>query len=139
MSARPVSISAIGVFLLAATVIAAVVGVSLLFPGTFLDRIWELNKPAYEAFEALGRISGLLLLLVGVCAAYAGAGLLKGQKRARWIAVALFAVNGLGDVANLLRPTGRLKSTAGVLIAATFLFCLLRPSVTAFFESQGQR
>jgi hypothetical protein len=67
MGRRTVSISVIGVFLLAATLIAALVGTSLLFPGTFLDRIWELNKPAYEAFEALGRISGVVLLLMGLC------------------------------------------------------------------------
>jgi hypothetical protein len=134
MRARPVSISVIGVFLLAATVIAGLVGTSLLFPGTFLDRIWELNKPAYKGFQAVGKISGLLLLLVGLCTGYAGAGLFKGQNRARRLAIALFAVNGLGDVVNFLRPAERLKSAAGALIAATFIFYLLRPNVIAFFE-----
>jgi hypothetical protein len=136
MRARPKSISVVAVFLLAATFIASLVGASLLFPGTFLDRMWEFNRPAYAAFEALGRLSGLVLLLVGASTAFAGAGLLKGQSRARWVAVALFAVNGIGDIVNLLRPADRLKSTAGVLIAATFLFCLLRPGVSAFFEGQ---
>lgn len=136
MRVRPLSISVIASFLLVATLIAAVVGTSLLFPGTFLDRIWELNKKAYAGFQALGRPSGLLLLLVGACTAYAGRGLLKGQNGARWVAIVLFAVNGLGDVVSLLRTAERFKSAAGALIAATFLICLLRPSVSAFFRSQ---
>jgi hypothetical protein len=74
---RPISVSVIAAFLLAATFIAALVGTSLLFPGTFLHRIWELNKPAYAPFNGPGRISGLLLLLLGVCTAYAGQVCLK--------------------------------------------------------------
>lgn len=132
------SITIIASFLLAATFIAALVGTSLLFPGTLLDRIWELNRPAYAAFEALGRVAGLLLLVVGVCTAYAGRGLLKGQNGARWLAIGLFAVNGVGDVMNLLRPGERAKSAAGVLIAATFLFYLLRPRVAAYFQSRRE-
>lgn len=136
MRTRPIAISVIAAFLFAATLVSAIVGTSLLIPGTFLDRIWEVNKPAYAGFEALGRASGLLLLLLGIYTAFAGAGLIKGRKWGRWLAIALFVVNGVGDVVNLLRTRDWLKSGAGVLIAATFLFCLFRSRATAFFESQ---
>ena len=134
MHSRPMSISVIAGCLLLATVIAVTVGTSLLIPGTILDRVWELNRPAYSAFVLLGRLSGLLLLLLSFCTAYAGIGLLKGDRKARWLAITLFAGNGLGDVVNLLRPGNRLGGAIGILAAATFLFYLSRRSATAFFE-----
>ena len=134
MHRRPICISAVAGLLLLATVIAAVVGTSLLVPGTVLDRMWELNKLAYSVFQSFGRASGLLFLLLSLCTAYAAVGLLKGDCKARWLAVGLFAVNGLGDVVNLVRPANRLGGAVGILIAATALFYLSRPSAAAFFD-----
>ncbi len=130
--------SIVAAFLFAATAIAAVVGASLLFPGTIMDQIWELNRPAYAAFHVLGKASGALMLLLGIATAFAGTGLLRRAKWAWWIAIILFAVNGLGDAVTLL--TSRrdlLKSASGAVIAAIFLVSLLRPSVTAFFKQSA--
>jgi hypothetical protein len=69
MRDRPGAVSSVAVFLFTATAIASVVATSLLFPGTLLDRLWELNKPAYAGIEVLGRASGVLLLLLGMATA----------------------------------------------------------------------
>lgn len=131
---RPVYISVIAGFLFAATLIAIVVGTSLLIPGTILDRMWELNRPAYSAFAFRPTASGLLFLLLSLCTAYAAVGLLNGVRKARWLAIALFTVNGTGDVVNLVRPANRLGGAVGIIIAATVLFYLIRPGAAAFFD-----
>ena len=42
---RPRAVPVVAAFLFVATVIAAVVGMSLLFPNRLMDRLGELNKP----------------------------------------------------------------------------------------------
>jgi hypothetical protein len=54
MEQRPRTVPMVAAFLFAATAIAAVAGVSLLWPNALLDRLWELNKPGAAAFRAFG-------------------------------------------------------------------------------------
>src|SRR2546430_5055885 len=96
---RPLGVLAISVILLASTAIALITGVSLAFPGTFLDRIWALNRGAYIEFVTLGRPAGISLMILGLICALAAAGLLKRRKWAWWLAVGLFVVNDAGDAA----------------------------------------
>jgi hypothetical protein len=91
--------------------------------------MWEMNRPAYIAFEKLGRLSGAILLTLAAMASIAGAGLLRGRGWAWWMAVALFAINGLGDLINLILSHDLLRGGTGVLIAGAFLFFLTRPGV----------
>src|SRR5713101_2496914 len=98
MEQRPKAVAVIAGFLFAATAIAAVVGSALLFPGKLLERLSELNKPGMAAFQMLGRVSGVLLLALALGTAGAATGLLRRRKWAWWFAVALFAVNGFGDL-----------------------------------------
>jgi hypothetical protein len=137
MRDRPGAVSLVAVFLFIATMIALVVGTALLFPGTFLDRLWELNKPAHAGFKVLGRASCVLLWLLSIATAAAGTGLLRGKKWAWWLSIAVFAASGLGDLINLWITKDLLKSGSGVLIAGAFLFFLLRPIVTGFLESDA--
>ncbi|HEY0786936.1 MAG TPA: hypothetical protein VGD62_13795, partial [Acidobacteriaceae bacterium] len=63
---RPVSITAVATFLWIATGIAIAVGTALLFPGTFLDRMWEYNRPAHAAFQTMGRVLGAAFIALGI-------------------------------------------------------------------------
>src|SRR5437899_5948661 len=74
---RLLGVLAISVILLVSTAIALITGVSLAFPGTFLDRIWALNRGAYIEFVTLGRPVGISLMILGLICAVAAAGLLK--------------------------------------------------------------
>lgn len=47
---RPWEVTMLAVLAFAAATIAILVSVSLLAPGTRLDRMWELNIPAHDAF-----------------------------------------------------------------------------------------
>src|SRR5437879_13787601 len=93
---RPLGVLAISVILLASTAIALITGVSLAFPGTFLDRIWALNRGAYIEFVTLGRPTGISLMILGLICAIAAAGLLKRRKSAGWLAAGRVAVTDAG-------------------------------------------
>src|SRR5438094_8819762 len=94
---RPLGVLAISVILLASTAIALITGVSLAFPGTFLDRIWALNRGAYIEFVTLGRPAGISLMILGLICAVASAGLLKRRKWGWWLGGGLFVGNVAGD------------------------------------------
>jgi len=53
VNARPVAITVVTCFLYLATAIAAVIGISLLFPNALLDRLWELNPAGAALFTRL--------------------------------------------------------------------------------------
>src|ERR1041384_6877307 len=97
---RPLPVTIVAIFLFLATAIAAMVGISLLFPNPLLDRLWEFNKQGAALFRSIGRVSGLFLLALGCGTLAAGFGLLRGRRWAWWFAVVLFAVDGTGDVAS---------------------------------------
>jgi hypothetical protein len=74
--------------------------VMLTFPGSALDSLWRLNPDAHDAFQYLGKLSILLMLIVGAACALAAIGLLR---RARWgipLAVAILTINLVGDALN---------------------------------------
>jgi len=134
---RPAEVIAVAVVLFAAAAIATVVSFSLFVPDTALDWMWNLNSAAHEAFAAQAGRTATILLLAGVLAAAAGAGLLRGHLWAWLLSMVLFGVNALGDVVSLLITRDWPKSLAGILIDALLLFLLLRARVRAFFLSRA--
>jgi len=133
MTKRPPVLTLIAILLWSATAIATVTGGSLIAPGTLLDGIWKVNRPAYAAFSTHARQSGAILLLAGFAAGAAATGLWRGRRWAWYLAIAIFGINALGDLASLLITRDWLKGGSGVLIDALFLFLLLRPNMRAFF------
>jgi hypothetical protein len=127
MTKRPAEVIVIAVLMFAATVIA------LLFPGTALDRIWDLNPVAHAAFATQVRYAATILLLAGGLAAAAGAGLLRGRLWAWLLSIALFGVNAMGDVVGVLLTRDWARGLAGILIDGLLLFLLLRARVRAFY------
>ena len=133
MTARPRAVAVVAGFLFAATAIAAVVGAVLLFPGSRLDWIWELNPQAEASFRAIGRVSGALLwLLAAGC--FAGAiGLLRGRRWAWWFAVALFTFNAGGDIVGLMATGDVPRSALGAAVSGGFLLALSQREVRRHF------
>ena len=134
MNRRPMGVTVVAGFLFFATAVAWLVGFVLLFPGSALDWIWRLNPAGEAAFRAVGPLSGVFLLALGIATAAAGAGMLRGRRWAWWFAVALFAVNGCGDVASVFITRDWMRSSIGVAAAVTFLYMLLRPPARAYFQ-----
>jgi hypothetical protein len=113
-------------FLFAATLIAAVTGLSLAVPGTLLDGLWVLNPRGYAAFQPMGRLAGLLLFVVGAATGAAGIGLLQRKRWAWYLALGVFIANGLGDLAQI--ALGRVaEGLTGAAIALAFVLMLIAP------------
>ena len=130
---RPAAVTVIAVFLFLATLIAAIVGLSLLFPNPLLDRLWELNKQGAALFHSIGRISGFFLLALS-CSTFAAArAMLQGRRWAWWFAVVLFAVDGTGDLVSYCIIHDVLRAIAGILVSSIFIALLLRRDVKSYF------
>lgn len=137
-TAAPRGITAIGIFLLFGTLMAALAGATLAWPGTALDRMWDLNPRAYDQLAPLGRTVGILFMLLGLALAVAALGWFK---RCLWgwrLAVALVTTHVLGDLVNVF--VGRIiEGGIGATIAGALLFYLLRAPMRAAFEHRGSQ
>src|ERR1700752_719406 len=89
---KPPGFAAIGVFLFFAATMAGLAGITLLLPGTPLDRAWILNPPAHKSLPSLGSKVGILFLLLAV--------LLSSCRESDGSSV----VSGDGDLPSLLSP-----------------------------------
>jgi len=134
---RPKTIAVIATFLFAATLIALVVGESLLVPNALLDYMWRFNPEGAALFHSIGRFSGIFLLGLGVATFFAARGLLRGRPWAWWFGIVLFAVDISGNVVSYLLTNEALRSATGAIVSATFLWCLCRHSVRDYFFRQA--
>ncbi len=120
--------------LFAATAIAVVVGFALLVPNRLLEWLAQFNRPGMRAFVIMGRWAGVLLLGLAAATLAAAIGLLRGKKWAWWIAVALFVINGTGDVVSFIITRDVVRSASGVAICAAFLYGLSAKRVSRYFD-----
>jgi hypothetical protein len=133
---RPGTIPVVSAFLFLATIIASVVGVSLLFPNRLLDRLWKLNPAGAVLFHSIGPVSGVFLLLLAVGTLAAARGLLAGRRWAWWFSVALFAIDAAGDIVSFFLVHDAIRTAAGVIISSAFLIALCRRTVRRYFLRQ---
>jgi hypothetical protein len=97
----------------------------LLFPGGTLDSLWQLNPEAHAAFERIGRLSILLMAIVGMVCALAAIGLPRNAKWARWVGILILTANLVGDLTNAF-VRHDLRTLVGVPIAGAMIFYLGR-------------
>lgn len=133
---RPGSIPIIAAFLFFATVIASVVGVSLLFPNRLLDQLWKLNPEGAVLFHSIGRVSGVFLLVLAVGTFAAARGLLAGRRWAWRFSVALFAIDAAGNLVSFFLIHDALRTATGAIVSSAFLIALWRPAVRRYFLGQ---
>jgi hypothetical protein len=131
----PRGFAAIGLFLLFGAVMASLAGVTLVWRGTALDRMWTLNPLAFRELAPHGRAIGIPFLLLGITLAVAGIGWLKYRLWGWRLAVGIIAMQVLGDLVNLF--SGRVvEGGLGVAIAGALLLYLLSANVKAVFASR---
>jgi len=125
-------ITAVGIFLIFGAAMACLAGTTLVWPGSALNRLWNLNPRAHEELAPFGRVVGIPFLLLGATLAVASLGWFK---RRRWgwrLAVAIVATQVLGDLVNIYRGD-LLRGGIGFLIAGALLFYLLQPQLRSAF------
>ncbi len=129
---RSPGFTAIGIFLFFGAMMASLAATTLLWRGTALDRLWALNPMAYRQLAPLGGTVGILFVLLGAALTAAGIGWFRRRFWGWRLAVAIIAVQVLGDVVNCLRGDW-LRGGTGVIIAGALLLFLLQPRIRATF------
>jgi len=97
----------------------------LLFPSSSLDSLWRLNPEAHAAFQLMGRLSILLMAIVGVACALAAIGLARNARWGRSLGILILIVNFVGDLTNAF-VRHDLRTLIGVPIAGAMIFYLTR-------------
>ncbi len=121
-----------GVFLFFGATMALLAGSTLIWPGTVLDRAWNLNPAAYARLAPFGRTVGIPFLLLSATLILAGIGWFRRRLWGWALAVAIIATQLLGDLVNAFMGDV-VRGGFGFLIAAALLFYLLRPNVRSAF------
>jgi hypothetical protein len=126
------AMAAVGIFLFFGAIMGFLAGGTLLWRGTFLDRIWTLNATAYRELVPHGRIVGIFFLLLSAALTVTGAGWFKRRRWAWRLAIGIISAQVLGDLVNALMGD-LLRGGIGIAIAGALLFYLLHPEVKAVF------
>jgi hypothetical protein len=104
--------------------------VLLVFPGTKLDSLWNLNPDAHVGFQSLGSWSIVLLVVVGAGCALAAIGLWRATNWGVQLAVAILFCNIIGDLVNAFMRRDY-RSLVGLPIAGAMIFYLVRLNTAA--------
>ena len=131
-SSLPAGITAIGIFWFFGAVMAAYACVTLLWPGTILDRLWELNISTHVQLLLMGRTIGFLFLVLGAALLATGIGWTRRRAWGWTLGVILLATQVTGDLANAAMGE-YMRGGVGLLIAGSLLFYLFRPNVKHVF------
>jgi hypothetical protein len=136
---RPLGILFVSIIVFIAAIIALIVGLSTIIPGTPLDVIWTLRNSFPTGFRSttFGMIFGYFILILGIILIFAGWGMLQGRKWAWWTVLIIFLVNGIGDAVSLIYGEG-INGITGILIASAFIYYLTRPHVREFFNKETE-
>ena len=127
-------ITAMGIFLFLGATMASLAGVTLIWRGTILDRMWAINAPAYRQLAPFGKTVGIPLLLLGATMAVVGTAWFKRRVWGWRLAVAIIATQVFGDLVNAFMGD-LVRGGVGFVIAGALLVYLLRPQVRCTFAS----
>src|SRR5215471_5562298 len=128
--------TAIGVFCYFAMTMALFAGVTLLRPGTALDRLWSLNPVAHQDLLMFRKAAGVMFLLIAAVAATTGLGWFRRRLWGWRLAVFGICTQLLGDFVNMIRGDF-LRGGAGLIIAGVLLMYLLSNKIRRNFSPAG--
>lgn len=131
---HPRGFTAFGIFLFFGASMASLAGMTLLYPGTVLDRLWTLNPGAHAQLAPLGHRVGGLFLLLSAALCCAGIGWFLRRTWGWRLAVAILIVQTLGDAFNFVRGDF-LRGGIGFVIAVVVLLYLWHPRTRIAFRS----
>lgn len=133
---RPFGVFALIVLFTVGAVASFVSAVSLTFPGSFLELIWQLNPRAREGFDRIGFWAILLMAIVCVACIFTTIGLWLRRRWGYWCAVVMLVTNLAGDLINVISGAEP-RAMVGVPIVLTILAYLARKQTRDYFNSSG--
>lgn len=127
------AIMGIGLFLAFGSIMAALAGTMLIWPGTALDSLWSLNQSAHAALRTAGSYIGPLFWALSIILVAAAIGWFRKRVWACRLTVAILCTQVVGDLVNLVRGDF-LPGVVGILIACALLLYLLRSRIRTVFQ-----
>jgi hypothetical protein len=122
----------VGVFFVFGTLASFYAGMTLVFPGTSLDRLWVLNPRAHHELSAFGRWTGISFFLLACALALTTLGWFKRRLWGWRLAVVIVASQVLGGLVHIF--FGRVaQGVVGLTISGALLFYFLGAKVRAEF------
>ena len=132
----PRGVNVVAVLFLFGAGIAGLASLALLFPGGALEPVWQLNPVARTHLGSLGPIGIGLMALLSIACVGAALGLRSLAGLGHRLALALLALNLLGDAANAM--SGHyLRALAGIAVNGLLIGYLLQPHMRALFAWRG--
>ena|ERR1019366_1377904 len=132
---RPRGFVPIGVFFLFGATMAAYAAITLLEPGTVLDRLWVLNKTGHAQLAPLGKGAGLGFVMLSALLCTAALGWFRRRHWGWALGTTIIAINAAGDLVNLVIGE-RLKGEVGLAIAGLLLIYMTRRGVRNYFTAK---
>ena len=129
---RPRGFVLVGAFFCFGFLVAAYAAITLFRPGTFLDRLWDLNRPAHLELAALGRIVAVPFAVLSMVLLSAAVGWFRRRYWGWLLGISVIATNLAADFVHALLGDW-LRSGVGTIIAGALLLYLTRPAVRAYF------
>ena len=129
---------AFGIFLFFGAAMALLAAVTLLFPGTILDRSWGLNPRGHQQLALIGRPAGLFFLLLCGVLLSAAIGWFRRQRWAWWLAISVIGLQMIGNIGSVAAGQS-LSGMVGATIAAALLVYLTRFTPHQFSRSPNVR
>lgn len=117
------------------TCILIAIGVMLLWPGTPLDVLWQLQPGREWMLMPYQDWLGPLFLVMALPAASASYGLFRRKAWARDLALAIFAAYGAGSLVQIVLGH-TWEGALGVTVVGFLLFFLTSPGVRAALATQ---
>jgi uncharacterized membrane protein (DUF2068 family) len=129
---RPLGISALGVFALVGAVLAALSAVSLAFPGSALEPMWQINRRGHEGLARMHGWAVLLMAAVSMACGITGIGLWYLRRWGYALAVAGLSIQLAGDMLNVVLGIEP-RAIVGAPIVVGLLLYLSRRDVRRVF------
>lgn len=123
----------VGVFLCFGAAMTALAAVTLLWPGTPLDRMWTLNRVAHSQLFPRRLIFGPMFVLLSSAFTCATIGWFQCRRWGWRLAVTIICIQVPVDLGNVIRGDW-LQGIIGVLLAAALLVYMRRPELRNRFD-----
>jgi hypothetical protein len=130
---RPRGFVPIGAFFLFGATTAAYAAVTLLKPGTVLDRLWALNKAGHVQLATFGKSAGFGFVVLSALMCAAAVGWFRRRLWGWVLGTTIIAINAAGDLINGVLGEW-LKGAVGVAIAGLLLIYMTRSFVRNYFR-----
>ena len=134
--ARPPGVIALLMLFVIGTCASFISAVSLTFPGSFLEPIWDLNPHARAGFSRVGSWAIVLMICVCIACLFTVVGLWRRRSWGYWLAVVMLVVNLCGDVVNVISGIEP-RAIIGIPIVGMILAYLLRKRTRYHFNNSA--